>query len=194
MHSIHFVSVLAATVPAFAQITITTAAELQNMNLDLAGDYVLGNDIDASSIPNFDPVGDNVTRFTGSFDGQGHTITGLTINRPGEDYVGLFGFIDFSATIQNVHLADTNVTGNDNVGSILGYNLGNISYCTNTGSVTGNDRVGGSWILRDTSNCQNRGDITGNFTPAHQKGSVSLLPAPGDISKRCFYRWHRRLV
>jgi len=158
-------SVLAAAVPALAQITITTAAELQNMNLDLAGDYVLGNDIDASSILNFDPVGDAVTKFTGTFDGQGHTITGLTINRPGEDYVGLFGYIDFSATIQNVHLADTNVTGNDNVGSILGYNLGNISYCTNTGSVTGNDRVGGivGYCQGNTLNCQNRGDITGNF-------------------------------
>ena len=53
--------VLLAVAPAFAQITITTAAELQNMNLDLAGDYVLGNDIDASSISNFDPVGDDVT-------------------------------------------------------------------------------------------------------------------------------------
>ena len=80
-HALIFImtALLLSVAPAFAQTTITTATDLQNMNLDLAGDYVLGNDIDASSIPNFDPVGDAVTPFTGTFDGQGHTITGLTV-------------------------------------------------------------------------------------------------------------------
>ena len=155
--------VLFVALPVFAQITITNATELQNMNLDLAGDYVLGNDIDASSIPNFDPVGDFTTPFTGTFDGQGHTITGLTINRPGEDYVGLFGCASI-AIIQNLHLVSTSVTGNDYVGGIMGSDFaGNTTNCSNAGSVTGNGYVGG--IVGDgniVTNCHNASSVTGH--------------------------------
>jgi len=70
---------------------ITNASELQAMNDDLGASYVLGNDIDASSIANFDPIGEFQNEFTGSFDGDGYTISGLTINRPEEERVGLFG-------------------------------------------------------------------------------------------------------
>ena len=153
--------VLFVALPVFAQTTITTATELQNMNLDLSGDYVLGNDIDASSIPNFDPIGDDVTQFTGTFDGQGHTIAGLTINRPGEDYVGLFGYT-FNTTIQNVHLVDTYITGNDYVGGIVGYHdFGDVINCSNAGNVTGNNRVAGI-ANGDATNCQNASNVFGS--------------------------------
>ena len=74
-----------------AIITITTAEELSNIRLNLGEDYALGNDIDLSTIANWEPIGTLANPFTGALDGNGHTISNLTINRPTEDNVGLFG-------------------------------------------------------------------------------------------------------
>ena len=182
--------VLFATLPASAQITITNATELQNMNLDLAGNYVLGNDIDASSISNFDPIGDFTTPFTGAFDGQGYTITGLTINRPGEDYVGLFGYA-YGAIIQNVHLVATNVVGNNYVGSIVGdTDVGNVTNCSNAGSVAGNYNVGGIVGTSDNiSDCHNTSHVSGNDSVGGVAGGCSATGCSnsGDVTGNIFF-------
>ncbi|MCL9812896.1 GLUG motif-containing protein [Natranaeroarchaeum aerophilus] len=124
---------------------ITTVEELQAMNQDLEAHYVLGNDIDASETDAWDagqgfvPIGDRVsgdrstTLFSGSFDGQGHTVTGLTIERPGSDYVGPFG--GSSGTIENVTFEDVDMQGNTNVGGVVGYTTGEVRYVTVTGTV-----------------------------------------------------------
>ena len=123
--------------------------------------YVLANDIDATSTAtwNFDtqsgtffgfaPVGDNFTfpySFSGQFDGQNHTISNLTINRPLENDVGLFGYMGLGAFASNVDLLNVNITGNTSVGGLAGYiNNGSISNShVSGGTVTGmgND-VGG---------------------------------------------------
>ncbi|MBV5331097.1 hypothetical protein JZU69_01505, partial [bacterium] len=71
---------------------INNVTDLQAINTSgLAGKYALGANIDASAITNFVPIGDATTNFTGVFDGLGHTVSNLTINRPTTDYVGLFG-------------------------------------------------------------------------------------------------------
>jgi len=83
--------------------------------------------------------------FTGSFDGQGHTITGLFIDRGDTDNVGLFGYTNGSA-IRNVGLVDVDVTGHSRVGGLVGMNGdpgGSIDNSYSTGSVTGEDLVGG---------------------------------------------------
>ena len=78
---------------------ITNATQLQEMADDLGAHYVLAGDIDCSVTvtwnggSGFEPVGDSSTRFTGSFNGQDHTITGLYINRPTKYHVGLFGYV-----------------------------------------------------------------------------------------------------
>lgn len=116
------------------------------------------NDLDLSGI-NWDPIGqpesirdddgmvlETYGYFQGTFDGNGHTIKNLTINRPDEDHVGLFGAVYDSAKIQNLGLVDVDVTGNDDVGGLVGYAVGNsieISNCFVTGSVRGEDFVGG---------------------------------------------------
>ena len=73
---------LSLSVPAFAaqgtQITITTAAQLQQIRQNLGGNYVLANDIDLTGI-NFEPIGNASTPFTGSFNGNGHTIKSMKI-------------------------------------------------------------------------------------------------------------------
>ena len=61
-------------------------------------------------------------RYTGTFDGGGHTITGLTINQSGTDHVGLFGCIGGRGTVKNLTLENVNIIGHDNVGGVAVYN------------------------------------------------------------------------
>lgn len=115
--------------------------DLQGMQSDVSGDYYLENDLDAEtpgfddyqSGTGFDPVGG----FTGTFDGQGHIIDGLFIDRPAEDNVGLFGSVD-GGTIEEVGMANVYVSGKDFVGALVGWNQGGaVSRCFSTGEVHG---------------------------------------------------------
>lgn len=149
----------------------TTATDLQGMQGNLAGYYALGADIDASatsgwnSSAGFAPVGNSSTKFTGVFDGLGHTITGLTINRPATSYVGLFGYA-YGADILNVGLTGGSVTGNSNVGSFAGRSdSAAITNSYNTGSVTGSgDYVGGlvGYNFATIAGSYNTGNVTGS--------------------------------
>lgn len=120
---------------------IYNITDLQDMDLDVTAYYVLNNSIDASNTrtwnggAGFDPVGTLASKFSGNFNGNGHTISGLHIDRPGEDYVGLFGYVDGSigsnAVISNVTLLHANITGDQWVGVLIGYvqEYADISYC-----------------------------------------------------------------
>lgn len=138
--------------------TIRNAHQLQLMAYDLGASYRLTSHIDASatagsnasgmwSSQGFSPVGAH-GQFTGAFDGQSHTIGGLTINRPNENDVGLFGHL-LNATLRNVGLVNASVVGRDNVGALVGWfqaNNSGRSYIDNvfsTGAVTGAITVGG---------------------------------------------------
>ena len=92
------------------------------------------------------PIGSEDEPFTAEFEGGGHTLSNLFINRPAEDGIGLFGGVhrDGSGAIRGVGLANVNVTGKDAVGSLVGHS----TYLTvvgshATGRVAGGDRVGG---------------------------------------------------
>ena len=108
----------------------------------------------------FSPIGNNSTQFTGSYDGDGYTINGLTIARSTSHRIGLFGYID-GATIQDLGVTNVNITGHHYVGALVGIvdNINGeidgstISNCYSTGSVEGNGRfVGGlAGLVRDTS-------------------------------------------
>ncbi len=154
-----------------------TALDLQGMNGGLSTRYALGSNIDASATSTwnagagFAPVGDNSTsnntsRFTGTFDGLGHSITGLTINRPSTDYVGLFGYTTDS-TILNVGMIGGSVTGARYTGGLVGYNNnGAISNSYNTGTVSGSTWVGGlvgrTGVGTVIDNSYNTGNVTGS--------------------------------
>ena len=148
------------TVPA-GYTAIYTVADLDNIrnNVDadgnIVGNYILMNDLDLSGI-NWDPIGEGSPLsggsicFTGIFDGNGHTINNLTINKPDEDTVGLFGSIGDGAEIKNLGLVDVDIYGGDTVGAIAAYNVGStgntlITNCFVTGNVagTGNNSIGG---------------------------------------------------
>ena len=126
----------------------STVKDLQGINNGLDGYYALGSNIDASptaawnsdgaSTPTyagFTPIGNSSGKFTGTFDGLGHTISALTINSSGNNGVGLFGYSN--GTIRNVALVNASVTGNSYVGALVGYNHGRISNSYASGSVTG---------------------------------------------------------
>lgn len=174
----------------------TTATDLQGMQGNLAGYYALGADIDASatsgwnSSAGFAPVGNSSTKFTGVFDGLGHTITGLTINRPATSYVGLFGYA-YGADILNVGLTGGSVTGSSYVGSFAGrsesaaitnsYNTGNVM---GSGSYVGG--LAGYYYGNDSHtasayNSYNTGDVTGSVN--YVGGLVGYLSANGDAGE-----------
>ena len=88
---------------------INSAAELNAIRADsstLAGNYILTTDIDLSSIENWQPIGDSANGFTGSFDGSGYEISGMTIS--GYEYAGLFGYVK-DASISNLGVNVNNI-------------------------------------------------------------------------------------
>jgi hypothetical protein len=130
-------------------VEISNAEELQQVRENPSGNYVLVEDIDLSGIDNFEPI----ENFTGTFDGNGHTVSNLTIDRPEMDSVGLFlsvrddtrlfGLTGNEGTVRNVRLEDVNVTGGRFVGSLAGANLGTLTGLSATGEVRGDEIVGG---------------------------------------------------
>ncbi len=95
----------------------------------------------------FSPIGNNSTKFSGVYDGQGYGISNLNINRPTSKYVGLFGIIKGSAekesVVKNLALTNEVIVGDGYVGGFLGKNLsGKISNCSSQGKVSSNTSTG----------------------------------------------------
>ncbi|MSN25102.1 MAG: hypothetical protein GJV46_04455 [Geobacter sp.] len=136
-------------IDSLGEMGSVTALDLQGINGNLAGKYALGADIDAfmtggwNIVAGFMPIGDSYTNsFNGVFDGLGHTVTSLFINRPNTVDVGLFGF-GLNSTVRNVGLVGGSVKGKYNVGGLAGSNQGVIGNCYNSGVVLGDQYVGG---------------------------------------------------
>ena len=117
------------------------------------------------------PIGNEDHRYTGTFNGAGHTIKGLYINDSSADYQGLFGYVSgyvgTRSTVQNLSVSGS-VSGHLYVGGVVGYNRGSVENCYNTGEVSGpnsgtSNYVGG--VVGDNSgsvtNCYNTGTVTG---------------------------------
>ena len=110
-------------------IEIKTADDLKDIKNNLSANYVLADDIAIPADMNFEPIGSLGDPFTGSFNGQGHLISGLTVNKEAVGYVGLFGVIGAGATVENLELSVRSIKGQDNVGAIAGANMGTVSGC-----------------------------------------------------------------
>ena len=89
------------------------------------------------------PIGDFINTFNSIFEGNGHTISNLMINRPNTDHVGLFGFTSDSSQISNIGLLNVDVGGRHEVGSLVSRNRGSIANSYAIGSVDGDSNVGG---------------------------------------------------
>ena len=153
---------------------IATAKQLVAVRNDLAAHYVLNNDIDLSGYSSWNPIGDAVYSFSGSFDGNGHVIRNMTIEvQTSDSYLGLFGYAS-GAKLTNVVLEDAAIrgtlsTGNHQVALLVGKtSKTTLSDCTVSGSIqlVANDTslaIGG--IVGQTEgavieNCVNRAEIT----------------------------------
>ena len=153
---------------AFTSNTNNDLITINDTAIDTPQDLTISYDLETPINQGFDPVGtydyfeQANTEFTGSFDGQNHTISNLSINRL--DYVGLFGRIDSSAEVENVGVINVNITGESYVGGLVGYNdEGTVSNSYSTGNVTGEDYVGG--LVGDNYN--------GNISNSYSTGNVS---------------------
>lgn len=137
----------------------------------LSRQYVLGVDLDLSGVSStengegFKPIGSTAMPFRGSFDGNGHKITGLYINRPEESNVGLFGVIEAEAEIKNLAIENAFIAGKENTGIIVGKNKGTVKNSCAVGVVTGNKATG-------VFVGQNLGSIEDTFAMGFVKGDI----------------------
>ena len=120
----------------------------------------------SGSIPfrRWTPIGNNNNKYAGTFDGDGHKVSGLYFSNPEQDYVGLFGYTASDATIQNVGVIDSYFNGDLYVGGVVGYNEGTVESCYNTGTVSGDSYVGGvvGYNRGTVESCYNTGSVSGS--------------------------------
>ena len=154
--------------------TVTSAEGLKNIAKLVNEEWKLGinitltADIDLKGI-DWTPIGiDYNHQYTGTFDGGGHTITGLAVTGS-DQYAGLFGHIGSGGKVMNVKLEGVQIesdNGMSNVGGVAGWSYGNIEYCSVSGSVSSNSTAGG------VVGYQSDGAITGCNSSATVKGMV----------------------
>ena len=143
---------------------------------NLGGHHRLMNDLDsttagynetASDAANegrgWQPIGTSDDQFTGSFDGHGYEIRDLFIDRS-DGSVGLFGYVAEEGVIEDIGLADANVTGKNYVGGLVGWNQGTVSNSYSNSSVIGtNNYVGGlvGWNQHTVRDSHSTGSVSG---------------------------------
>ena len=154
--------------------TVTSADGLMNIAELVNGgksniNITLDTDIDLTG-KDWTPIGtDYDNSYKGTFDGGGHTITGLTFTT-NDEYAGLFGHLNSAGTVKNVVMEGIQITSNQiyggSIGGVVGFSWGTIENCTVSGSVSGTVYVGG------VVGAQWGGSITGCSSSATVKGMV----------------------
>jgi hypothetical protein len=144
---------------------LAAIADTGDTDYPLNGSYFLSADIDLSSYGSWTPIGDNSNRFTGIFNGNGHTISGVTISSS-DDYRGLFGYNN-GGYICHLALTGVSISGDEYTGGLAGYNDGGtLSDCSVAGDVTGStDYTGGLIGYNDNStlsNCYSTAIVSGH--------------------------------
>ena len=138
----------------------------------------LDTDIDLTG-KDWTPIGtDYDNSYKGTFDGGGHTITGLTFTT-NDEYVGLFGWLNRAGTVKNVVMEGIQITSNHmfgNTGGVAGFSWGTIENCSVSGSVSGTKCVGG------VVGAQKAGSITGCSSSATVKGTVDVGGVAGQTN------------
>ena len=126
------------------------------------------------------PIGTSFDNsYTGTFDGGGHTITGLTVTT-NDEYAGLFGWLNRAGTVKNVVMEGVQITSNQiyggSIGGVVGYSWGTIENCSVSGSVSGTVYVGG------VVGAQIGGSITGCSSSATVKGTTDVGGVAGQTN------------
>ncbi len=163
--------------------TVTSAEGLMNVAELVNGgktdiNITLDTDLDLTG-KEWTPIGNYEKQYTGTFDGNGKTITGLTFNQPETNNVGLIGNLGENGMVQDVKLDKVNIKANNNVGGIVGTNNGgSIIGCSVSGDISGVRQVGGVM-----------GWFTGNgiATACYHVGSVSGSEYVGGVAGNSSY-------
>ena len=175
---------LGYTIESDGSYTVTSADGLMNIAKLVNGgksdiNITLDTDIDLTG-KDWTPIGtDYDNSYKGTFDGGGHTITGLTFTT-NDEYAGLFGWLNRAGTVKNVVMEGVQITSNQiyggSIGGVVGYSWGTIENCSVSGSVSGTKCVGG------VVGAQKAGSITGCSSSATVKGTVDVGGVAGQTN------------
>jgi len=153
---------------------IATPDHLDNVRDHLSATFVLVADIDLGVSPwnvgaGWQPIGAYGNAFNGTMDGDGYVVRNLSIVRPGEEDIGLFGYAGPTSQIINLGLVGGLISGKNYVGGLVGYCEGDIATCFTTCDVSGNifDPTGGAGGL------VGRGTSAASFSNCYATGAVS---------------------
>ena len=175
---------LGYTIESNGSYTVTSADGLMNIAELVNGgksdiNITLDTDIDLTG-KDWTPIGtDYDNSYKGTFDGGGHTITGLTFTT-NDEYAGLFGWLNRAGTVKNVVMEGVQITSNQiyggSIGGVVGSSWGTIENCSVSGSVSGTVYVGG------VVGVQIGGSITGCSSSATVKGMVDVGGVAGQTN------------
>ena len=172
---------LGYTIESNGSYTVTSADGLMNVAELVNGgktdiNITLDKNIDLTG-KDWTPIGTNYDNsYKGTFDGGGHTITGLTVTTY-DKYAGLFGWLNSAGTVKNVVMEGVQITNNHSsgfAGGVVGNSWGTIENCSVSGSVNGEVYVGGV-VGKQTS-----GSMTGCSSSATVKGTVNVGGVAGE--------------
>ena len=161
------------TIEGDGSYTVTTADGLKNVaklvNEEGKTDINITLDTDLTLTGEWTPIGTESQPYTGTFNGKDKTITGLTVNQEGTNYVGLIGYLGTGGTVKNVVLEGVQITSDNSsgyAGGVAGDSWGTIENCSVSGSVSGTTFAGG------VVGSQWGGSITGCNSSATVKGVI----------------------
>ena len=186
------------TIEGNGSYTVTSADGLMNVAELVNGgktdiNITLDKDIDLTG-KGWTPIGTGYSnKYTGTFDGGGHTIKGLTVTT-NDQFVGLFGYLDRAGTVKNVVMEDIQITSNHvlmsgNTGGVVGSSWGTIENCSVSGSVSGTNCVGGvvggqkaGSIIGCSSSATVKGTRYVGGVAGEKQGTMIACYATGDVT------------
>lgn len=182
---------------------------LDSLQYDTEGNVSNGSDF-ITWTPIADWMGNRTTLYSGTFDGNNKTVSGLYFNGD-STCIGLFGSSESDGNIKNVGVVDSYFKGNDHVGGVCGNNAGTITNCYNAGNLTAIESsatIGGICGYNNggtIANCYNTGTVTATGTVAsvggvcgcstelilncYNIGTVTAASSDADISGICGYNF-----
>ena len=164
-----------------------------NISAKLTADILL-NDISdwenwnesTEGLNSWTPIGSGSQPFTGTLDGDGHSVSGIYINSEAECQ-GLVGYLDNGGTLQDLGVKASYIKGGNTVGGLCGWNYGTVSNCYNSGTVAGS-QVGGvcGHNSGPVTNCYNTGNVAGDIQVGgvcgHNSGPVTNCYNTGNVA------------
>ena len=187
---------LGYTIESNGSYTVTSAEGLKNIaklvNSGATGiNITLDTDLDLTDME-WTPIGNYEKQYTGTFDGNGKTITGLTVTGS-DQYAGLFGRIGSGGKVMNVKLEGVQIesdNGMSDVGGVAGYSRGTLENCSVSGSVSGTvyvggvvgAQIGGSITGCSSSATVNAGNVAGGVAGCTYSATLTACYATGDVT------------